>query len=111
MDMEEQVVSNTVRSAESSRRDVLKGAAGLAAAVLAGSGSLRPASGATSPPGGRRRVLRIAHLTDIHVQPELHAGEGMAACLRHAQEHYKPDLVINTGDAIFDSMAASLIKP
>lgn len=32
-------------------------------------------------------------------------AEGMAACLRHAQEHYRPDLILNTGDTIVDSMA------
>ena len=30
----------------------------------------------------RRRSLRVAHLTDIHVQPEQGAPEGMAKALR-----------------------------
>lgn len=55
----------------------------------------------------RRRVLRLAHLTDIHVQPELGAGEGMAAALEHAQNlSDKPDLIVQGGDAIMDALAA-----
>jgi 3',5'-cyclic AMP phosphodiesterase CpdA len=54
---------------------------------------------------GRRRVLRVAQLTDVHIQPERRAGEGLAACLHHVQDHARPDLILGTGDAIMDSMA------
>jgi 3',5'-cyclic AMP phosphodiesterase CpdA len=51
----------------------------------------------------RRRVLRVAHLTDVHVQPELRAPEGMAACLRHVQELAdRPDLILSGGDHVMD---------
>jgi 3',5'-cyclic-AMP phosphodiesterase len=33
----------------------------------------------------RQRTLRFAHLTDIHVQPELNAAKGLTTCLRHVQ--------------------------
>jgi 3',5'-cyclic AMP phosphodiesterase CpdA len=89
----------------SSRRDVLR-QAGLAAATLAAGSRLGAAVAAPDTAAGRKRALRIAHLTDIHVKPEAGAPEGMTACLHHAQEHHRPDLVINTGDAIWDSMAA-----
>ena len=96
-----------MQSVGPSRRDLLKRAAGVAAAVLAaGAGApLGAARTKAAPSAGRLRALRIAHLTDIHVQPELRAAEGMAACLRHAQDHHRPDLVLNTGDTIMDSMA------
>src|SRR5690606_6830336 len=43
-----------------------------------------------------------------HVQPERAAGEGLAACLHNAQSHQgKPDLILNGGDAVMDSLAAS----
>lgn len=55
----------------------------------------------------RKRSLRIAHLTDIHVQPELGAPKGMEACLAHAQgQTDKPDLIFTGGDLIMDSLAA-----
>ncbi len=52
---------------------------------------------------GRKRLLRVAHLTDFHVQPELAANEGMTACLRHlANQKDKPDLVLTGGDHVMD---------
>ncbi|MCL4705704.1 metallophosphoesterase [bacterium] len=55
----------------------------------------------------RRRVLRLAHLTDIHVQPELNAVAGMARALQHAQNlQDKPEIIFNGGDAIMDALGA-----
>ncbi|MBP7937057.1 MAG: metallophosphoesterase [Phycisphaerae bacterium] len=92
---------------EQSRRDLLS-QAGLAAIILAAGGPLNRVSAHTAPAQSRVRTLRLVHVTDIHVKPELHAAQGMAACLRHAQQHARPDLVLNTGDTIYDSMAAEL---
>ena len=62
-----------------------------------------------SPPalsGGA--VLRIAHLTDVHVQPERSADEGMAACLRHVQSQPdRPDLLLFGGDCVMDAFSQS----
>lgn len=81
---------------ELSRRQAIgAGAAGLGALALPAWARPRRAA----PKG-----TRIAHLTDIHVQPELHAGEGMAAALRHANSlDYKPDLIITGGDQVMDT--------
>ena len=55
----------------------------------------------------KTRVLRIAHMTDFHVMPNGNAPEGMAKALRHAQSQADPpDLIINTGDSIMDSLGA-----
>ena len=61
---------------------------------------------ATNPPEPqKKRVLRIAHLTDFHVQPEGIAPDGMRRALRHAQaQEDPPDIILNTGDSIFDSL-------
>jgi len=54
----------------------------------------------------RKRVLRIAHLTDVHVQPESPSPHGFAAALHTAQNLTdKPDIIFNTGDCIMDSMS------
>jgi len=56
----------------------------------------------------KQRVLRFAHLTDVHVQPELGAGEGMIACLHHVQDQRdKPELIVNGGDAVMDGASAT----
>jgi len=56
---------------------------------------------------GGRRSLRIAHLTDIHVQPERRAAEGLAACLEHVHTlPDRPDLILNGGDVVMDAVSA-----
>ena len=50
-----------------------------------------------------RRVLRIAHITDLHVQPEKGAIAGMQRCLEHAQAQ-KPDLLMMGGDMVMDCL-------
>ncbi len=65
---------------------------------------LSTAMGATD--AHRRRVLRIAHLTDVHVFDQLNAPRGMAACLQHVQSQKdKPDLIFMGGDCIMDAFA------
>lgn len=79
-----------------SRRDVLIGA-GAAAGGLAISGFT---------PAKRKRVLRIAHLTDIHIQPERKAALGFAKCLEHVNRlKDKPDVIFTGGDLIMDALA------
>lgn len=81
------------------RREFLWATAGVCAAS---------AVAAAEQAAPRRRVLRIAHLTDIHVQPERDAAGGMAACLHHVQEQKdKPDLVLVGGDCVMDSFGAT----
>lgn len=76
-----------------SRREII--AASGAALVL-------PSSAIAAPL--RKRKLRIAHLTDFHVQPEQGAPKGMEMALEHAQSHRdKPQLMITGGDLIMDA--------
>ncbi len=57
------------------------------------------------------RVLRIAHLTDIHIQPHLWAAKGLEKCLHHLQNlPVKPDLIINTGDSVMGAHGISKSK-
>jgi 3',5'-cyclic AMP phosphodiesterase CpdA len=58
-----------------------------------------------------KRVLRIAHLTDIHIQPHLWAGRSFEKCLHHVQNlTFKPDLILNTGDSVMGSHRISKDK-
>jgi len=51
----------------------------------------------------RKRVLRVAHLTDIHVQPEKDAAKGMSRCLQVVHQlKPRPDLIFNGGDSVMD---------
>ena len=79
-----------------SRRHLLgAGVAGLAAAPMLGARS--DAEG----PGGR--PLRVAFLTDVHVQAEKQGEQGFAACLAHVQSRPDPpDLVVFGGDNLMN---------
>ncbi len=81
------------------RRYLLKNL-GLLAGGLSVS-SLTNASPVLSPP---QRILRIAHLTDAHIQPIAFAAKGFAKCLHHLQSlDVKPDLIVNGGDSIMEA--------
>jgi Icc protein len=96
-----------------SRRDLLK-SIGFVAGAAAFAGLLpRSAAARLLQPvsSTRKRVLRFAHLTDIHVQPELRAGDGMSACFKHVQSQAdKPELILTGGDHVMDSMAADAAR-
>ena len=47
----------------------------------------------STPP---KRVLRLAHFCDVHVQPEKRAAQGFAAALAHAQEASEAAVVVTT---------------
>ncbi len=96
------------------RRSFFRTTAGLAAAF-----ALAPAStleaGDEPKARTRRRVLRAAHLTDIHVTSETANLQdppgGMAAAIRHAQgQADKPDLLLFGGDMIMDSLGTEKSK-
>lgn len=91
-------------SSRLSRRDWLKSAAACTAALAIGAPTTTARQSATAAtPADRRRVLRIAHLTDPHIQPERKAEQGVIACLRHVQSQPdKPDLILTGGDSVFD---------
>lgn len=83
------------------RRSLLK-SLGLGALVSAMPGT-RSIAALTAP--GKKRVLRFTHLTDVHLEPEMHAPEGLAKCLHHIQSQKdKPSFIMNTGDCIMDAL-------
>lgn len=53
-----------------------------------------------------KRVLRVAHITDVHIEeaiPLVNSSKGFAKCLHHIQDVVKPDLIINSGDCVMDA--------
>jgi 3',5'-cyclic-AMP phosphodiesterase len=89
---------------DTSRRTLIKSCAATAVTALAagllldnnalqGERSARAGFQASSP----RRVLRFAHPTDIHVQPELDGAAGMAAAFRHMMDLSDPPQMILVG--------------
>jgi 3',5'-cyclic-AMP phosphodiesterase len=87
-----------------SRREIFAGAVGAAASAripFAMSGEV-----GTTP--ARRRVLRFAHLTDVHVQTQRRADEGFLTALRHLQELADPaEFVMFGGDNVMNVDSAN----
>ncbi|HRJ49883.1 MAG TPA: metallophosphoesterase, partial [Phycisphaerales bacterium] len=90
------------------------GLAGLSGLTVAAPGSTGiPARAPSTGPSAAeaRRSLRVAHLTDLHIQPERDAVAGVAACLRHVQSlDDPPDLILGGGDHIMDSFETDLSR-
>jgi Icc protein len=72
------------------RRSALKGI---------GSLLLLPHIGLSAAPA--KRVLRVAHITDVHLKNDLGAPAKFVKCLHHIQQQ-KPDLILNGGDIVFE---------
>ncbi len=85
------------------RRNVLAGALAALGGSLWGRSATARAAATTAPAG-----FRFVHLTDIHVQPELRAAEGLAACLQAVNKlDPKPDFILTGGDLIMDALDQS----
>ena len=77
-------------------------------AAIAGS-SLLPAFSFAEE--SKKKSIRFAHLSDIHLKPGLIPETGMAKAFQHAQQlKYKADFIINGGDAIMDALDADKQK-
>lgn len=64
---------------------------------------LAPALNFNKTAPAARPVLRLAHITDVHLKNELDAPEKFAACLHHVQKQTpKVDFILNGGDVVFD---------
>ncbi|MGY3055119.1 Icc protein [Pedobacter sp. UYEF25] len=76
------------------RRSVVKSLGGLA---------LLPAINFGFSHGKKKSVLRLAHLTDVHLKNELGAPEKFVKCLHHVQQQYpKVNFILHGGDVVFD---------
>ena len=76
------------------RRSALKNLGGL---------FLAPALTRFNISNDKKPVLRIAHLTDVHLKDQFDAPARFTRCLHHVQQQSpKVDLILNGGDIVFD---------
>jgi len=99
-----------------SRRSLLKSAAVSVVTAAAGGvlvqrearGQLVAAEPTTPSP---KRVLRFAHPTDIHVQPELRGAQGMDQAFKHLMGlKDKPEMILVGGDLPMDTASADYAR-
>src|SRR5436305_11085525 len=91
-----------------SRRAVIAGGLLAGFAMMAGgcasdSATAKPEGAAAS---ARGKAFRLAHLTDVHVEPgPLKSEQGFTLALNslHTQLDRKPDLIITGGDHVMDA--------
>ena len=77
------------------------------ASTLAG-GLLISATPQSAFSATRKKKLRVAHITDMHIKPEPIPKEGIKKLLQALDSlKDKPDFVINTGDNVWDSLKHS----
>ncbi|MEO6632981.1 MAG: metallophosphoesterase [Mucilaginibacter sp.] len=76
------------------RRSVLKNLGGLLLIPAL------PSFGAIA--ADKKPVLRVAHLTDIHLKDKWEAPTRFAKCLHHVQQQPGVDFILNGGDVVFD---------
>jgi len=59
----------------------------------------------------KTRVLRIAHMTDFHVQPGGNSPDGMVRALHHVQAlEDPPNVIFNTGDSVMETTRSDRYK-
>lgn len=85
------------------RRDMLKNLGLLAGSLGMGKEVL------AQPVVSQEPLLRVAHITDVHIQHLLGAVHGFEKCLHHLQNLDRvPDFIFNGGDAIMGLKQGSL---
>lgn len=58
----------------------------------------------------KKPVLRIAHITDVHLKNQFNAPARFARCLHHLQaQSPKVDLILNGGDIVFDMNKENIV--
>ena len=84
------------------RRELLR-TLGLTAAAVTSSQVSKAALPTLKLP--RKRVLRIAHITDVHARPAQTINAAVAKCFHTIQSlNEKPDVIFHTGDYIDDAL-------
>jgi 3',5'-cyclic-AMP phosphodiesterase len=91
--------SPTDSSFLSTRRNLLT----TAAATLVGVGGVAKASAAEQPVTKAKRLVRFAHMTDVHVQTDRAADRGFETALAHVQQQADPpEWIMFGGDNVMN---------
>ena len=89
------------------RREFLSTSTAVAGGMLLASGGRAYGQNEHKPEqkSNRKRTIRFAHLTDVHLNDKNHAPHGFTQALQHVQNLAdKPELIITGGDNIRDSI-------
>jgi Icc protein len=95
------------------RRQFFVGSAAVLGALTSGGCNIVAANkvDAAKPPHSsrRKRTLRFAHMTDIHLNDERNAEKGFQAALTHIHDlDDRPELIVTGGDLIMDALGKNV---
>ncbi|MEA2709793.1 MAG: 3,5-cyclic-AMP phosphodiesterase [Phycisphaerales bacterium] len=100
---------------KTTRREILRAGIASGASLLATNtltSAAKPGASAPDLPSSQPETVkpfRVAHLTDMHVQPERRAGDGYLAALESLEKlSPAPDLIVTGGDHVMDVLDAGL---
>lgn len=86
-----------------SRRQFVHLSGVFALGTISACASTQPRLNPSSSP--KKRLMRIAHFTDVHILPIGVIENKVAAAFRHAQNQPDPpEMILNSGDSIMDSL-------
>jgi 3',5'-cyclic AMP phosphodiesterase CpdA len=91
------------------RRSLLK-AMGLSAGAAFTGGLPAFASSHKEKPTGKKPVLTVAHITDVHIREGDDAPERFKKCLNHIIQKHQPDFFLNGGDSINDASYDDVVR-
>lgn len=80
------------------RRSLIKNLGLISGATLLGPTTLNASK--ITPEKRAKKILRIAHITDVHIRPEHDAPNRFKQCLKDIKKH-KIDFFLNGGDTIY----------
>lgn len=69
---------------------------------------LAPALSFKKAPEKAKPILRVAHITDVHLKDQFNAPARFAKCLHHIQNQPNVDFILNGGDIVFDMCKQNL---
>ncbi len=93
----------TTNAIMSNRREFIKKTAVAGMMASLAPGLLHAQSNQASSDKNRKRSLRIAHITDVHIIDQANAEKCFARVLKEINALVdKPELIINTGDTVMD---------
>ncbi|CAH0262413.1 3',5'-cyclic adenosine monophosphate phosphodiesterase CpdA [Pedobacter sp. Bi27] len=95
---------------EIKRRSLLKAIGISAGAAFSGTLPALASEAFLDKPKGKKLMLTVPHITDVHIRAGENAPERFKACLKQIISKYKVDFFLNGGDSINDASYDNVVR-
>ena len=96
--------------AEIKRRSLLKAIGLSAGAAFSGTLPVLASETLLDKPKGKKLVLTVPHITDVHIRSGENAPDRFKACLKQIISKHKVDFFLNGGDSINDASYDNVVR-